>query len=76
MFVQQFVREMETLAARVYGRLTFGALDRGASLVEYTLLLLLIVVVALGSLRYFGESLTGSLGHSTNSISNAVKNGS
>lgn len=65
-----------SLWGRIYDRLLAGAPDRGASLVEYTFLILLVAIVALGSLRYFGLALSGHLGHSTNAIRNAVRNGS
>lgn len=67
---------MAVLRSRIYDRLLVAEPDRGASLVEYTFLLLLVLLVALGSLRYFGVALTGQLNHSTNAIRNAVQNGS
>lgn len=46
--------------------------ERGASLVEYTFLLVFIVAVAIGSIKYFGGSVTGGLSHSSNAVNNAV----
>ena len=45
--------------------------DRGASLVEYALLLALLVVVCIGALTFFGSSLNTSYSKSGNSIVNA-----
>jgi pilus assembly protein Flp/PilA len=45
--------------------------DRGASLVEYALLLALLVVVCIGALTFFGSSLNASYSTSGSSIVNA-----
>ncbi|MEY2460153.1 MAG: Flp/Fap pilin component [Acidimicrobiaceae bacterium] len=45
--------------------------DRGASLVEYALLLALLVVVCIGALTFFGSQLNTSYSKSGNSIVNA-----
>jgi len=42
--------------------------DRGASLVEYALLVALIAVTCISALTYFGSSDAGSLTNSANSI--------
>ena len=42
--------------------------DRGASLVEYALLLALITVVCIGALTFFGSAYAGSLTDSSSSI--------
>ena len=44
--------------------------ERGASLVEYALLLALIAVVAIGALLILGQSVS----HTLNTVSNAVNN--
>lgn len=44
--------------------------QRGASLVEYALLVGLIAVVCLGAVTFFGTELTDSLSTSGDSISN------
>ncbi len=49
-------------------RARFG--QRGASLVEYALLVALIAVVCLGAVTFFGTELTDSLSTSGDSISN------
>ena len=54
---------------------TESAKERGATLVEYVLLLALILMVAIGAMRLFGVTLSGSLGHSANAIANASTNG-
>jgi pilus assembly protein Flp/PilA len=45
-----------------------GKNDRGASLVEYALLLALIVVVCVGAVTFFGGSLDDSFSRSGSSI--------
>ena len=47
--------------------------DDGASLVEYALLIALIAVVALLSLRFFGDSRDNSLSRSASSIDGVVR---
>jgi pilus assembly protein Flp/PilA len=42
--------------------------DRGASLVEYAMLLALIAVVCIGALSFFGGGNAGSIDTSANSI--------
>ncbi len=42
--------------------------DRGASLVEYALLLALIAFVCIGALEYFGTTNGGSINNSANSV--------
>ena len=42
--------------------------DRGASLVEYALLVALIAIVCLLAIAFFGSSLSGSLDRSGQSI--------
>ena len=49
----------------------FGVTDRGASLVEYVLLLSLIALVCLAALSFLGGANGGSLNRSGNSIVNA-----
>ncbi|MEM7321937.1 MAG: Flp family type IVb pilin [Actinomycetota bacterium] len=44
--------------------------ERGASLVEYALLVALIAVVCIGAVTFFGTELTDSLSTSGDSISN------
>lgn len=46
--------------------------ERGASLVEYALLLALIAVVCIGSMRYFGSSNGSGLNRSSSCIAAAV----
>lgn len=48
--------------------------ERGASIVEYTFLLVLVAVVAIVGLRYFGVTVSGSLGNSGSSVHNAITN--
>jgi pilus assembly protein Flp/PilA len=48
-----------------------GKRDRGASLVEYALLLALLVVVCITALTFFGSQLNTSYSTSGNSIVNA-----
>ena len=45
-----------------------GTSDRGASLVEYVLMVSLIAMVCLAALSYFGGQSGNSLGRSSNSI--------
>lgn len=45
--------------------------ERGASLVEYALLLALIAVVVFGSVSYFGSSTGGGFGKSSECIRKA-----
>ena len=45
--------------------------DRGASLVEYALLVSLIAVVCIGAVAYFGSADAGSLTDSGSQIVNA-----
>jgi pilus assembly protein Flp/PilA len=42
--------------------------ERGASLVEYALLIALIAVVCIGAIRYFGAGSSNSVDHSTSEI--------
>jgi Flp pilus assembly pilin Flp len=42
--------------------------DRGAALVEYAFLLVLIVVVCLGAVAYLGNTTSGSATHSAGQI--------
>ncbi len=44
--------------------------DKGASLVEYALLLALIAVVAIGALTFLGTSVS----HTLNNVANAISN--
>ena len=46
--------------------------ERGATLVEYALLVALIVVVSLLSLRYFGNARDSSLSRSASAIGGVV----
>ena len=46
--------------------------DRGASLVEYALLIALIALVAFLSLRFFGDARNNSLSRSGSAISGFV----
>ena len=46
----------------------YGASDRGASLVEYVLLVSLIALTCLGALTYFGGNNGNSLNRSGHSI--------
>ena len=48
-----------------------GRRDRGASLVEYALLLALLVVVCIGALTAFGSATNTSVSRSGSSIVNA-----
>ena len=45
--------------------------ERGASLVEYALLLALIAVVCIGALQYFGTESGNSISNSTSRIVDA-----
>jgi len=45
--------------------------DRGASLVEYALLLALIAFVCIGALSFFGITNGGSINRSANSVVSA-----
>jgi Flp pilus assembly pilin Flp len=45
--------------------------ERGASLVEYALLVALIAVVCIGAVTYFGGSNNGGLGRSSDCIRSA-----
>lgn len=47
--------------------------ERGASLVEYALLIALIALVALVSLRFFGTSRDNSLSRSASSLGGIVR---
>lgn len=44
----------------------------GASLVEYVLLLTLIAVAAIGALSFLGGSITNTLNHVSNQITNTT----
>ena len=46
--------------------------DMGASLVEYVLLLTLIAVAAIGALTFLGGSITNTLNHVANQITNTT----
>ena len=46
--------------------------DIGASLVEYVLLLTLIAVAAIGALTFLGGSITSTLNHVANQITNTT----
>lgn len=48
--------------------------ERGASIIEYSFLLVLVAVVAIVSLRYFGVTVSGSLRDSGNQVHNAITN--
>ncbi|HVF33131.1 MAG TPA: hypothetical protein VM933_08850 [Acidimicrobiales bacterium] len=50
-----------------------GRPDDGATLVEYVLLIALIAVVALLSLRFFGDSRDNSLSRSASTLEGAVR---
>ncbi len=54
-----------TSSGRVPERLTG---DQGASLVEYAFLLALISIVCIGAVKYFQQSVTGSLSRSASAI--------
>lgn len=56
---------VRTAVGAVLGR----SRERGASLVEYALLLALIAVVCLTAINYFGSSVGGSLGDSGSQFS-------
>ncbi len=47
--------------------------ERGASLVEYALLLVLIAVVAIGALTLLGHTVANTFNNVANSINNAAK---
>lgn len=49
--------------------------ERGASLVEYALLVALIAVVMIGAVTFLGESTFGSLEDSNDQIQTAVNRG-
>jgi len=51
-----------------YLRAKFGNSERGASLVEYALLVALIAVVCLASLTYFQKETSASLSKSSSAI--------
>jgi Flp pilus assembly pilin Flp len=42
--------------------------DQGASLVEYAFLLALISIVCIGAIKYFQQSVSGSLSRSSSAI--------
>ena len=50
-----------------------GRRDEGATLVEYVLLLALIALVALLSLRFFGDSRDNSLSRSASTMQGVVR---
>lgn len=50
---------------------TGGDIDRGASLVEYVLMLSLIMLVALASVSAFGSTLGGSIDDSASRVVSA-----
>jgi Flp pilus assembly pilin Flp len=52
-----------------YGRARLGRSERGASLVEYVLLLVLIVLVCVGTLAWFGAFTSGTITETGSSIS-------
>jgi pilus assembly protein Flp/PilA len=60
---------LRVLAGRVTGRLVRD--DRGASMVEYALLVALIAVVALAALTALGHGIAGVFQSSCNAVSNA-----
>ena len=47
------------------------ASDAGASLVEYTLLLALLIIVAVLGLRFLGQGTSNSIDENTSTIQNA-----
>ena len=49
--------------------------ENGASLIAYVLLLTLVLIVAVGAIKIFGLSVSGSLSNSGNDISNAAGHG-
>lgn len=54
-------------------RRTFSVREEiGASLVEYVLLLTLIAVAAIGALTFLGASVTNTLNHVANQITNTT----
>ncbi len=68
--------QLKSRAMKIMAWCSFPREERGASLVEYTFLLILVVVVAIVSLRYFGVTVSGSFGNSGNSVNNAIINNS
>lgn len=66
--------QVKSRAKRVVTWCSLPREERGASLVEYTFLLILVVVVAIVSLRFFGVTVSGSFGNSGNSVNNAIVN--
>lgn len=46
--------------------------DRGAGLIEYTLLIALIAIVCFGAITYFGTSSGNSVGNSCSRIATAA----
>ena len=56
---------MHSTAEQVEGR---SIRERGASLVEYALLLALIAIACISALTFFGSESKNSAGHSTNCI--------
>ena len=48
-----------------------GASEAGASLVEYTLLLALLILLAVLSLRFLGQGTSNSVDENTSTIQNA-----
>lgn len=47
----------------------------GASLIEYVLLLSLVLIVAIGAMKFFGLVVSGSLANTGNDIANAAGHG-
>ena len=56
-----------------WARARFGQTERGASLVEYALLLALIATVVFSAVSFFGSSTGGGFGNSACSIQTAYQ---
>ncbi len=61
----QLLQHMRSLIAR--------GTERGASLVEYALLVALIAVVMIGAINFLGEATDGSLRDTSDKIQDAVE---
>jgi Flp pilus assembly pilin Flp len=59
----------------MFARILRGGRDRGATMVEYALMLAMIAMVCVGAVQFFGGATGGSLSRS-NSVMTAAGGGS